>query len=1425
MVRFLQLLGGALAALALLYGDARGEDFEGALPPSGWTLSAGAVSSATQHFKSGSASMQWSWSGSSELVATNPSGAALIKDAGLSTSANTFEAWIYCESALSNRIIRFDFFDQTNSLQYSFDFQLGYAGWRKAVRRFTQDMTGIRAARDLYKARISAPTGIAGTVWIDRLSWATNNATRVRDSQNPGISGSGASSRYFEDYFVLAPTGAAPVATAQELAELAAIRTKWLTENAGGAPSSSEVASAIAVLSTSVFANATNVWGRPIVTDSADSFWESPLNSLGRSVFFTSSASSSQMVVNVARHWIDQGLGADTTETMALWYNWRSGPQGLIFARNAYDAALRRRLWDMFVWHWRMGECWATDWTGRPRNTDDVYTGATEMLGAILFLAPSDDESVRWLKGWRTWIEHEFATSGSDEDGIKVDGCGFHHTSHYNAYMYAYDVALKELHSVSGTSFIVSSGTYENLRRANLAILDMSQNRSTGSSCGFYPNSLCGRHPGSTTMAMSKAELRQLAEVGADYATNSADPVVARVYNRIFNSDYAPFASFGVQPDPSGFHCWNYSPVGVHRWSNWVAGVHGMCNNFWGSEIYRSNGDNIYGRYQSYGALEILYPGSNLVASGYSFLGWDWNRVPGATTIDLPFSLLQAEYATGSEASALNFAGGLGIRGREGLYACNFREMESASRTNHNGTFAWRKSAFFFDGSIVCLGSGITNDDVAHPTITTLFQGLIVSNAATYCNGTAYSNLGTLVSFTPTNSWLVDAYGTGYFAPSGTTIRLRRDVQVTPLETDTGLATNPFASAWFDHGTNPSSAGYEYLEVPATGASNMAASAAAWSVPGGLPYEVAVLNTNAHVVKWKSSGATGYALFTAAQSYWPTGLALRAASMPCLAMTVPETNGLRISVVNPDLLFVSNVCVRTTAWLTVEGVWAASTCTGTLAVVAATPTNTTLAAALQDGLPAEALLQPVSIAGVNDLSATAAAGGVRLVWDANNTPPMTYEIQRQIGGGSWTPVAQPSSDASTWVDLTAPAGSSCVYRVRVLYYGATGSWTTASSVLAPASRNLIANPGFENGTNGWTRYVGGSSAVATNRNPLAGLGAGVASNRIAVSSGLQQDLTAILQSGRVYACSAWVKVSGTNTAPVSLGLRRVDGVGTQWLTAGSANASSDSWTRLQGYLKPVSVGLVTSQLLYLTGPPTGVVLVADDVCVVTNTPPSVSVPAAWTTVVDRAFAMTVDLADSEFDAASLTLSAASSNATLVASNAIALAGTGWERTLVVTPSSNATGRTLLQFAVSDGAATGTASCEVLVLSRTEAWRLDRFGTVSNAGTAADNADPDLDGNRNLVEFFAGTDPMTPDVPWPDYLAVSNNAWVIGYRCSDAALHDVNHALEGSTNILSWGGSNAVGEVVSDDGTNQQRRLVVPYEDGAAGFRRLKVWPR
>ena len=142
----------------------------------------------------------------------------------------------------------------------------------------------------------------------------------------------------------------------------------------------------------------------------------------------------------------------------------------------------------------------------------------------------------------------------------------------------------------------------------------------------------------------------------------------------------------------------------------------GFNSDVWSSEIYAK--ENRYGRYLSYGTVQIFTEPS-AKESGYVREGWDWNRFPGATSIHLPFELLDSPRpGTLMERNTSRFPGVSSLEGQNGCLA--FTYVEGNHKNFCAGATA-TKSVFCFDNRIVHIGTGITNNS-QYPTETTLYQ-------------------------------------------------------------------------------------------------------------------------------------------------------------------------------------------------------------------------------------------------------------------------------------------------------------------------------------------------------------------------------------------------------------------------------------------------------------------------------------------------------------------------------------------------------------------------------------------------------------------------------------------------------------------------------------------------------------------------------
>ncbi len=137
-------------------------------------------------------------------------------------------------------------------------------------------------------------------------------------------------------------------------------------------------------------------------------------------------------------------------------------------------------------------------------------------------------------------------------------------------------------------------------------------------------------------------------------------------------------------------------------------------------------------------------------------------------------------------------------------------------------------------------------------------------------------------------------------------------------------------------------------------------------------------------------------------------------------------------------------------------------------------------------------------------------------------------------------------------------------------------------------------------------------------------------------------------------------------------------------------------------------------------------------------------------------------------------------------------------------------------------ANATVAVAVNFPTRLEDWRFANFGTAANAGSAADIADPDGDGETNLIEFATGQGPRAGRAAQSSVRATASGL-EFTYTRSKAALEDgFSFVVEFSDSLLpsSWASLGA-GEVASD-GPLQTVRAIAPNAPDGRRFLRLKI---
>jgi hypothetical protein len=595
----------------------------------------------------------------------------------------------------------------------------------------------------------------------------------------------------------------------------------------------------------------------------------------------------------------------------------------------------------MVEWYAAVDVIWHP--TAHKSNMDDALTRSLPILGACLYQT-TDIEKVRYLKGFRNYAETWLSPYAKESNVIKIDYTGFHHNVYYPQYAFgSYKSLSQAVNYIASDTYGISNEKRTIFKKIlSIARVLMSENN--------FANSLSGRSPlNAISITSAYKNLGLITPV---------DEQLLGAYNYITGGD-SKTNSYASETLPTGFWQVNFSNLGVYRQENWLATLKGFNKYFWGTEIY--NSDNRFGRYQSYGAVEIMYPGGHS-NSGYNINGWDWNKAPGTTSIHLDWNDLEAKSSRQDEKTDANFAASLRfgsknkyyvdekLEGNYGLFGMDFRQKNISA--THNTSFAFKKSVFCFDGKLICLGSNINNDDDTNTTATNLFQNKLNSSSTAITLNNA--NLTTFPYNTTLNNgndqWIIDAYQTGYFVKSGADLIIDRKNQTSPNENGKGgFTSGNFASAYINHGKQPTDATYEFVILPQTTNSEMETFHNSMQDSSTEFYKVLQQNETAHIVKYNNRH--GYVLFSNG-NYGNTS-PLKSNDKPCLVMTEESGNNLNLSVVNPDLNFADNfgVSQAQTITLVLNGNWSLQNSSGGNVQITAGDNETILSLEIKDGLP------------------------------------------------------------------------------------------------------------------------------------------------------------------------------------------------------------------------------------------------------------------------------------------------------------------------------------------------------------------------------------------------------------------------------------------------------------------------------------------
>ena len=723
---------------------------EGSIP-SGWKAVRSKISMSTVHYKAGKESILWNWEKRNASIQMTDTAFGSV--AGNPRSA--FVIWIYNEKPVDDKLL-FEF-DKDGVKASRFTFNLNFKGWRSAWVMYHRDMEG-KPLPGMNHLTIHAPVSVKkGSLYFDQVIYniTLNPRSPMRDEQVPFVNihaDEAANAHWTALYWFTRNPHYVPLpaeVTSKDKEDLKTILNRyknlmrsdakykkikfddlekefrfWNIHRKNGMISGRPVYSLNDIelfpgeedqVVKSAFKKYTN-W----------SYAELMLNIAG---VYSVSANKSEkeqlanMFIDMLDHMDDQGwsAGSGLGALHHLGYNFREFYLACLLMKPVIKQQhLLDRTFKTMAWFSGLGRTHIPPEKMNDSNIDVFNTLLGSMLSAVLIMDDTP-EKVRQMQELSNWLSQSILPVYSIDATFKPDGSVMHHGNLYPAYgIGGLDGITPIIYSLSRTSFHVKQQSQEELKNVLLKMHYYTNPLK-------WPISVSGRHPTGTWKIGANA-YRYMALAGTPDGKDSIDRQMAGIYRKIAQDKTdkwdREFKAMGIEPAPYPHGHWdiNYGLLSIHRRSDWLLTVRGHNRYFTTHESYP--GANMYGRYLTYGHLEVTFPQTAKEdGSNFKDEGWDWNNIPGTTTLHVPLDKLRANILNVDDFSGVEemllsdeiFAGGTNFNQWQGLFAMKLHGHDKYDM----GSFRANKSWFMFDSLVVCLGSNITNTISGYSTQTT----------------------------------------------------------------------------------------------------------------------------------------------------------------------------------------------------------------------------------------------------------------------------------------------------------------------------------------------------------------------------------------------------------------------------------------------------------------------------------------------------------------------------------------------------------------------------------------------------------------------------------------------------------------------------------------------------------------------------------
>jgi len=854
--------------------------------------------------RDGKYSLKWEYNSNSTLNIIGDIGFTPFISNNTNQNRDHFIMWIYNPISNTN-YLKIEFF-KDNQLKTYFTFNLDFQGWRTAWVKYEGDMKG-KPEQGINKITIISPSN-SGIIYLDQIIPTASIDPRfsTRDMQVPFINkeadnGPNAHwvARYFQyNFYQNSIENIRNIKGSSYIQDINKIKDRYITMIFSSIKVNKEIINNLESLYKEYLLKNVDYKYR-LRSFSGLSSKEKEiatnyiqLSSIGKLMFSIARAYNStknlkykiilsKMYIDLFTHLKESGwdIGSGQGTLSHLGYNTRElGKSFLLMEYVLEENNLSQLTSDWLAWFNGLGIIFTSLQEIKGTNVDILNTLLENMVIAAL-IHPNIKIKTYILAGIKKYLDYGILNSPGLAGGFKDDGSGFHHHQHYPAYTQDGFKGLAPLiYGFSKTQFALSPQAHEKTKNTLLML------RASANTHDFLL-SISGRHP-NNKVKLSPKPYYYYGLAGSPDRNQYIDKEMMEAYLRLDSksSKSKELLKLGYSPEssPKGTWTMNMASLQLHRQKDWLVAMRGFSRYLVGNESYIAN--NLYGRYMSYGNFQFLQ--GNAEKSGFVQEGFDWNHISGITAISLPFDKLsakirQVDLYSGIEEMLLSdrvFSGGNSLDDI-GIFAMKLHE-----NPKYNGSHHAKKSAFFFNDTVVFLGTDITNNDIIHETHTTIFQNYLGNKSASI----VYTNLDH-------NLYIKDSIGNLYYIPQSYSKDLiyKAGLQYSRHQAKDIKTENNFELVYLNHGKAPINKSYEYVMLIQGSDKRIK------EFLQDQKYEILHKDSKAHIIKTQNPESYFYVFFE--PKIIMNNTYIREVDIASTIIIKPTNQSLKLSFVNPDL--------------------------------------------------------------------------------------------------------------------------------------------------------------------------------------------------------------------------------------------------------------------------------------------------------------------------------------------------------------------------------------------------------------------------------------------------------------------------------------------------------------------------------------------